>query len=226
MTSTEQHAARDGPNRRSIAEQKAAIGRMSSGRLGEMGVLAKRLIRRYRLKLLDWGPEDAVQDALHALSLAADNDDLGAVASDDDLWKLFHTTLDNQVINAIKRGSAIKRDGTGTSRDRQWAEGVAAPRKSRRGFQRVDRDLDQSARDSLSHEEELASREAVERLLDRLGHPVLRSIAVYCQEGRTFEEIAGILGASTRTVERKFKTIRELFSELNPDRRKVRSTRG
>jgi len=42
---------------------------------------------------------------------------------------------------------------------------------------------------------------------------VLRSIAVWKMEGYTVEEIAARLGCVPRTIERKLRTIRELWGE-------------
>jgi len=128
---TERPAPMTGLVRRSIAEQKEAIGRMSAERIGEMTGLAKCRLRRYRIKMFDWGSEDAVQDALHALSLAAANDELGAVASDGDLWKLFCTTLDNEVLHALEHDTTQKRGGPGAPRTKRTAG--KAPRAESRG---------------------------------------------------------------------------------------------
>jgi DNA-directed RNA polymerase specialized sigma24 family protein len=54
------------------------------------------------------------------------------------------------------------------------------------------------------------------RLLDRLGDPELVSIAVWKMEGRASEEIAARLGYVLRTVERKLRLIREIWSEEVP----------
>jgi DNA-directed RNA polymerase specialized sigma24 family protein len=56
--------------------------------------------------------------------------------------------------------------------------------------------------------------EEFQRLLDVLGDDVLRSIAVWKMEGDTVEEIAERLGCVPRTVERKLRTIRELWGDV------------
>jgi DNA-directed RNA polymerase specialized sigma24 family protein len=49
--------------------------------------------------------------------------------------------------------------------------------------------------------------------LDRLGDSRLRSIVVWKLEGYTEVEIAGLLGCSVRTVERKVRLIRSIWTE-------------
>jgi DNA-directed RNA polymerase specialized sigma24 family protein len=55
--------------------------------------------------------------------------------------------------------------------------------------------------------------EEFRRLLDRLGDDTLRAVALAKLEGDTTEEIAARLGCVPRTVERKLRTIRELWGE-------------
>jgi DNA-directed RNA polymerase specialized sigma24 family protein len=50
------------------------------------------------------------------------------------------------------------------------------------------------------------------RLLDRLGDPTLRSVALWKMEGFTNREIAERLGCVEHTVERKLRSIRQLWS--------------
>jgi hypothetical protein len=85
---------------RSVAQQKEGIGRMMMDREQEMAVLASRLISSYGVELAEWDAEDAVQDALAALCKAADADRLGAAGCDEELWKIFCTTLDYQVLGS------------------------------------------------------------------------------------------------------------------------------
>jgi DNA-directed RNA polymerase specialized sigma24 family protein len=52
-------------------------------------------------------------------------------------------------------------------------------------------------------------------LLDLLGDETLRAIAVWRLEGYTAEEISGMLSCTVRTVERKIRLIRTIWSEEN-----------
>jgi DNA-directed RNA polymerase specialized sigma24 family protein len=59
--------------------------------------------------------------------------------------------------------------------------------------------------------------EEYERLLHSLDDDVLRSVAVWKLEGNTNKEIAGKLGRSPATVERKLRLIREAWEkEVTP----------
>jgi DNA-directed RNA polymerase specialized sigma24 family protein len=58
--------------------------------------------------------------------------------------------------------------------------------------------------------------EEYERLLGRLSDDGLRAVAVWKMEGDTVEEIAARLGCVPRTVERKLRLIRQLWSEDMP----------
>jgi DNA-directed RNA polymerase specialized sigma24 family protein len=55
--------------------------------------------------------------------------------------------------------------------------------------------------------------EEFQALLDRLTEPDLRAIAVWKMEGYTNEEIAARLGCVPRTVERKLRVIRSIWSK-------------
>jgi DNA-directed RNA polymerase specialized sigma24 family protein len=54
--------------------------------------------------------------------------------------------------------------------------------------------------------------EECRRLLDRLGDDDLRAVALWRMEDRTVEEIATLLGCVPRTVERKLRLIRGIWS--------------
>jgi DNA-directed RNA polymerase specialized sigma24 family protein len=58
--------------------------------------------------------------------------------------------------------------------------------------------------------------EECQALLRRLGDPELQAVAVWKMEGYTHEEIAAKLGCVPRTVERKLRVIRSLWSQEPP----------
>ena len=55
--------------------------------------------------------------------------------------------------------------------------------------------------------------EECRRLLDRLGNPELRELAVWKMEGYTNDEIAAKISRSLRTVERKLRLIRDTWAQ-------------
>jgi len=66
--------------------------------------------------------------------------------------------------------------------------------------------------DGPSPEFDIISKQEIQRLFDLLGDDQLRQVA-YCKlEGDTNAEIAAAIGKSVPTVERKLRTIRELWS--------------
>jgi DNA-directed RNA polymerase specialized sigma24 family protein len=56
-----------------------------------------------------------------------------------------------------------------------------------------------------------------QRLMERLGDPILQSVATWKVEGYTNEEVAGRLGCATCTVERKLALIRSKLAEPMKD---------
>jgi DNA-directed RNA polymerase specialized sigma24 family protein len=57
------------------------------------------------------------------------------------------------------------------------------------------------------------ANETIEHLLCRLGNAKLKSIAVWRWEGYSNEEIATMLGCSSRTILRKLELIRTIWNE-------------
>ena len=57
------------------------------------------------------------------------------------------------------------------------------------------------------------SAEAYERLFAKLGNPTLRTVALLKLDGHNAEEIAAEIGTSSRTVDRKLRLIRAIWSE-------------
>ncbi len=66
---------------------------------------------------------------------------------------------------------------------------------------------------------ELAAQlaEEYQRLMEQLGDPSLRSVAIFKLEGYTNDEIAARLGCVTSTVERKLARIRGKWAGEIPD---------
>jgi DNA-directed RNA polymerase specialized sigma24 family protein len=82
---------------------------------------------------------------------------------------------------------------------------------------RADSNVDQIASRESDPAFALQVADDFQRLLDRLGHPVLQSIALWKMEGFTNKEIAARLSQARRhherTVERKLKLIREIWDQ-------------
>ena len=120
-----------------------------------------------------------------------------------DPWPLLLALTTRKAVDLVRHEQRVKRGGSGTqSPNFSPAQSV------------------QEVPDLLS---ELISREPdpqvvfqiaeeCQHMLDRLSDTVLRAIASWKMEGFTTEEIAGKLGCTTRTVERKLQIIRRLWS--------------
>jgi len=60
---------------------------------------------------------------------------------------------------------------------------------------------------------EVLTKEEIEHLLERLGDPQLRSIAMGKPQDYTNEAIATMLGCTCRTIERKLKLVRTIWPQ-------------
>ena len=124
--------------RRSIAEQKESIGRLSVDRTEEMSGLARCRSADTARGL--WAGSGRLRPGRSACALrAADHDALGTVADDDDLWKLFCTTLKTRSYspaNAASPRSEADRVHRLAGRDARQADGGSESREPRRGFRR------------------------------------------------------------------------------------------
>jgi RNA polymerase sigma factor (sigma-70 family) len=112
----------------------------------------------------------------------------------DDLWRLLATRTISRAIDLIRRHRPGEVPGEG--------------------------DLEQLLTREPTPEEAAATADECRRLLDLLGEPDLRQIALWKVEGHTNEEIAARLDCVPRTVERKVARIRLLWKhelqELEP----------
>lgn len=112
----------------------------------------------------------------------------------DDLWRLLATRTISRAIDLIRRHRPGEIPG--------------------------DHDVEQLLNREPTPEEAAEMADECQRLLDLLGEPELRRIALWKVEGRTNEEIAVRLDCVTRTVERKVSRIRLLWKhelkELDP----------
>ena len=114
----------------------------------------------------------------------------------DDLWQLLYVLTVRKAINHVHHEGRQARGG-GRVRSLSDLEAFGAQEIS---------DVDASP--------ELAAQmtEECQRLLERLGDPTLRAVAVWKMEGYTNREIAGKLDCVEQTVERKLRAIRQVWS--------------
>jgi DNA-directed RNA polymerase specialized sigma24 family protein len=127
----------------------------------------------------------------------------------DDLWRLLATITVRKALDTIRHQTRQKRGGgdvlgesallVGRDRDDQ-GEGLGAVL----GREPTPEEVVQFADDCR-------------QFLAKLHDPALRSIALRRLEGQTTPEIAAATKVSTKTIERKLRLIRAIWSEENPD---------
>jgi DNA-directed RNA polymerase specialized sigma24 family protein len=120
----------------------------------------------------------------------------------DDLWRLLVALTERKAIGLVRHERRQKRGGGAV-----LGEGALA------GDLGTGEGLDQVAGHEPTPEFAALMAEQCRRLLDQLGSPELRDIAIWKLEGDTVEEIAVRLGCAPRTVERKLQRIRSRWEQ-------------
>lgn len=145
--------------------------------------------------------DDIAIRVFHSLCERAERGDLAGVVDRDELWRLLATITLRKVAGQIRDANRQKRGGGRVRGDSICAEEGGLEEKE--GPEPTPEFLHQLA-------------EEHHRLLEALGDDTLRRIAIWKLEGWTGQEIAGKLGITRRSVERKLERIRELWKrELN-----------
>jgi DNA-directed RNA polymerase specialized sigma24 family protein len=168
---------------------------------------AIRLVRIAQQRLKDVpkrlaDEEDIAASVFHSLCRGAAAGRLQQVTNRDDLWWLLLRITKQKVVDHVRRETALKRGGNrtqvehdiGLSDSKQFA-------------------LDLIIDSEPTPEFAVMLQEQHERLLWLLRDDCLRQIAVSRIEGFTVTEIAENLQSSTRSVERKLKLIRDIWSK-------------
>lgn len=113
----------------------------------------------------------------------------------DDLWKIL-------VVLTARKAAALRDHET--AQKRSPAQGIAPV------------DWEEVVGSEPTPEFAAEIVEECHRLLDRLGEPTLRQVALHKMEGWNNEEIARELGCAPRTVERKLRIIRGILRAFDP----------
>jgi DNA-directed RNA polymerase specialized sigma24 family protein len=152
--------------------------------------------------------EDVALSAMHSFCRGMAEHRFLDVRNEDNLWKLLVTITARKACAQRRRHFAGKR-GKGLVRGESVFAALGDEQPHVEGIAGV-----------LGHEPtpELACMVAEDcrRLLERLGDDVLRQVAVRTLEGYSTAEIAEQLGCLQRTVQRKLKAIRAIWSEEAP----------
>jgi DNA-directed RNA polymerase specialized sigma24 family protein len=150
--------------------------------------------------------EDVALSAFDSFCRAAEQQRFPLLADRDDLWQVLVMLTARKALHVIRDERRQKRGG-GRVLDENALAG-AAPGD--------DAGLDAVIGAEPTPDFAAQVAEQYRRLLDLLGDDELRRIAVSRMEGYSTEEIAGRLGCAPRTVERKMRRIRGLWSTEAP----------
>lgn len=194
MTGEQPAGKGDDPKDHGNRLARSVIARLGAERLGELERIARRLLRRHRVRSVWWDPEDIVQETVLALCQGAEAGSVRDLPTDAELHRYVHSVLIHQVVRAVKHDGAVKRGGS---------------------HQRVELDLDGRPSPQLTHEEAAELRDVLECSVNQEpGDRLLREVYLQIAEGRTNAEIAESLGISPRTVERKREVLRAALQRL------------
>jgi hypothetical protein len=159
--------------------------------------LAQKKLPANRRRVAD--EEDIALSAFHSLCRGAREGRFPKLANRDNLWSILVFITAQKTADRIAQELAQKRGGgrvRGHSAVGNAGQGL--------GFD-----------DLLGKEPGPVTlalwAEEYERLLDQLGHPLLRDIAQLRVEGFTVDEIAAKLGRARRTIARKLELIRKIW---------------
>jgi DNA-directed RNA polymerase specialized sigma24 family protein len=137
--------------------------------------------------------EDVALSAFESFCRAAAEGRFPRLGDRDDLWRLLVTFTARKALHLVRDQGRQKRGG-------------GAPRPGEEG-------VDQLIGDEPTPEFAAQVAEECRRLLDSLGDPGLRALALWKMEGYTNDEIAARLDCAPRTVERKLRLIRRIWEQ-------------
>ncbi len=117
----------------------------------------------------------------------------------DDLWRVLLTLTERKALDQIAKDAAARRGGAVVHVSALAGDG-SAPHEV-------------GVSSEPDPHEAVALAEGLEQMLDLLGKPDLRRVAILRMEGCSNEEISAAIDCALATVERKLKTIRTIYRE-------------
>ncbi|MBY0527250.1 MAG: hypothetical protein K2R98_27895 [Gemmataceae bacterium] len=127
------------------------------------------------------------------------------LADRDNLWRLLVVITARKAVNQQRHENRDKRGGGNVLGESAMLPGDDGPA------------MQQAIGREPTPEFVALVTEAYDRLFEQLEDPQLRSIALWKMEGHSNQEIAGKLDTALRTVERKLRRIRSIWSRAEPD---------
>jgi RNA polymerase sigma factor (sigma-70 family) len=166
--------------------------------------LARSKLQGKDLRVAD--EDDVVNSALAGFFLGAERGQYSKLHDRDDLWHLL-------VKITIRKAQRLVRE---QQRQKRCPRSVWQRTPSQGlGTLIADLPVEQVSDAKPLPELEVLANETIEHLLSRLRNARLRAIAVWKWEGYSNEEIASMLGCSSRTIERKMALIRTILKEAD-----------
>jgi DNA-directed RNA polymerase specialized sigma24 family protein len=152
--------------------------------------------------------EDVALSAFDSFFRGADEGRFPQLHDRDDLWQLLVAITAHKALDLVRHEGRQKRGGGAVLDEAALVDPVC-------GDAEVS-GLEQILGREPSPEFALQVREEFQRLLQCLGDDTLRAVALWKMEGYSNDEIAARLGRAPRTVARKLRRIRTLWSQEVP----------
>jgi len=149
--------------------------------------------------------EDVALGAFDSFCRGADEGRFPQLHDRDDLWQLLVAITAHKALDLVRHESRQKRGGGAVLDEAALVDPGRADAEVN--------GLEQILGREPSPEFALQVAEERQRLLDKLGDDTLRSVAIWKMEGHSNDEIAARLGRAPRTVARKLRRIRILWSQ-------------
>jgi DNA-directed RNA polymerase specialized sigma24 family protein len=187
------------------AGDQAAAQPLWEGYFGRLVALARRRLLGTSRRAAD--EEDVALSAFDSFCRGVEQGRFPRLDDRGDLWQILVMLTVRKALQLARRECREKRGGGKVLNEADLAD--------------VDRSGEAAGLAGVLGSEpspEFAAQVAEEcrRLLDALPDAGLRSIAVWKMEGHTTEEIAARLGCVPRTVERRLRLIRDIWSREEP----------
>jgi RNA polymerase sigma factor (sigma-70 family) len=148
----------------------------------------------------EYDAEDVALSAFHSFCDRVGRGQFPALDDRNDLWRLLSTITARKAINAVRHQTRQKRGG-----------GQVLGESAVMGAGEVDEGMARFLSREPAPDEAAEFADDLDRLLDALGNPTLKSIALQKLEGLSSEEIAARIGISSRSVDRKLELIRQIW---------------
>jgi DNA-directed RNA polymerase specialized sigma24 family protein len=147
--------------------------------------------------------EDVALSAFDSFCRGAEHGRFPQLSDRDDLWQLLVVITARKAIDLVQHERRLKRGGGAVQGESALLGKDSAETEA---------GIDQVVGSEPTPEFAAQVAEECQRLLDRLGDPQLRLLALRKMEGYSNDEIAAELGCGLRTVERKLRLIRSLWA--------------